>query len=1066
MPEGTERPFDDLTRAALPERATTTDALPSPITPPRFNAFLSYCRTPDENLARALQDGLHQFARPWNRLRALRVFRDKASLSASDTLRGSLEDALADSDFLILLASPGAAQSLWVGREVDWWCSHRQRAHFLIALTAGEIVWDSARGDFDWQRTTALPPILRGRFPDEPLHIDLRWAQHSGDLSLRDLRFQDCVADLAAPLHGRPKDALIGDDIRQHKRFVRFRRAVFGAIGALVAGVGVAAYVAEQQRLNALQQRSVALARQLVAAQARLRASHAGDAVSAELAAALAVESLRRLPNADAASAAVTLLRELPTARIPHDGEVNTIAFSPDGTLLASGSDDRSARVIDLAGTVVRRVEETGAVNSVAISPDDALLLTGGADGQTRLIRIATGADAVLPVRDAAAVTAVAFSPDGMLLASAAWDGTVHLRSTATGLDAIPPLRTAGKACCVAFNASGTRLATGNAAGTRVIDTATGRDAVPPIAQAGAVTTLAFSPNGGRLAIGSADRTARMVSMETGADVVAPVVHGGTVRRVAFSPDGRWWATASLDRRVRLFNAQTGGQVAAVVHDLGVRSIDFSADSKLLATGSLDGTARLIDIRTGREVARIAHGGVVMKVAFDPRPGVSARLLATASGKGESLVRLVDTANGIDFTQIQPDKPVRSISISGDSRLMAITSAADGACDGHGTVAANAGQVSIVRLSDGREFPPIFFRAPPCEAILSLDGRKLAVALADGTAEAMEIMPRVAVTDPPLAATAPAPVPPTTPAPLPATAPAPFAGTLSIGPTVQVRHQGPVRSVDFSPDGAWMASGGGDRTARVVDARTGSDVVPPIQLPRAVTLVQFSYDGNWLAVAADDGTVQLVALKGQSEPGTFHSGGLINDLAFSRDSRLLATASADKTARIIDVATRQETLRIKGDGKVLAVAFSPDGRLLATGGEDGAARLIDVATGEEQHRLSQGDQAVNNVSFSPDGQFVATVNDDDTARLFAVASGDEVSRFERDRPITTVAFTPDGRLLAVGDTQQVSLYWADPQHIIDSLCARQGRNMSADEWAYYIGNGEPSRATCSGWRTR
>ena len=174
MLEGAERLTDDTSR---PERATVTNAHPSPNTAPRFNAFLSYSRTPDESLARALQDGLHQFARPWNRVRALRVFRDKASLSASETLRGSLEDALADSDFLILLASPGAAQSLWVGREADWWCSHRKRAHFLIALTEGEIVWrltlpaavyGAERSRISIYRMSAVEPGVVAAFRGEP----------------------------------------------------------------------------------------------------------------------------------------------------------------------------------------------------------------------------------------------------------------------------------------------------------------------------------------------------------------------------------------------------------------------------------------------------------------------------------------------------------------------------------------------------------------------------------------------------------------------------------------------------------------------------------------------------------------------------------------------------------------------------------------------------------------------------------------------------------------------------------------------------------------------------------
>jgi WD40 repeat protein len=629
-------------------------------------------------------------------------------------------------------------------------------------------------------------------------------------------------------------------------------------------------------------------------------------------------------------------------------------------------------------------------------------------------------------------VTAVAFSPfNGALLASAAWDGTVRLRSTATGRDVVPPLRTAPKACCVVFSADGTRLATGNAAGTRLIDTATGQDVVPPMALGAPVTTLAFSPDGTMLAIGSADRTARLVSTATGSTIGAPVPHGDAVRRVAFSPDGHWWATASNDRRARLLDARTGGQVAVITHGKAVRSVDFSADSALLATGSLDGTARLIEIRTGQEVARIMHGGGVMKVAFNPQVGTHGQLLATASYRPESLVRLVDTANGITFRRLPSAKPVQSISISGDSRLMAIAGADNGACDG--TAAASVGYVSVVRLSDGTVFPPVLTEAPPCRAILSSDGRLLVMSLADGAVEAMDLTPQ--------------------------------ATALGTSLLIRIRHRGPGAAVALSPDGAWVASGGEDGAVQVVDVRTGTDVVPPVRLPGAPTVLQFSDDKEWLGIACEGGTVLLAQLAGPGRTRPFSGLGQINSLVFSPDSHLLATASSDATARIIDVAGGRELEPpIKGIGNVASVAFSPDGRLLATS-EDGAARLFDVATRKEVRRLKQGGQPANNVTFSPDGRFVATVNDDDTARLFAVGSGDEVSRFAQDRPITTVAYTPDGQLLAVGDSQEVTLYWADPQLVIDRLCRRQGRNMTDDEWEHYIGNGEPRRPTCAEWRT-
>src|SRR3954451_9050699 len=155
----------------LPKR---TERRSAGVTTGAYAAFLSYSHAADGKLAPALQSGLHGFARPWFRLRALRVFRDEASLSANPGLWSSIVQALGSTQFFILLASPEAARSPWVGREVAYWLQHKSLSTLLIVLTEGELAWDDAVGDFDWRRTTAFPSSLRGVFTDEPRYVDLR----------------------------------------------------------------------------------------------------------------------------------------------------------------------------------------------------------------------------------------------------------------------------------------------------------------------------------------------------------------------------------------------------------------------------------------------------------------------------------------------------------------------------------------------------------------------------------------------------------------------------------------------------------------------------------------------------------------------------------------------------------------------------------------------------------------------------------------------------------------------------------------------------------------------------
>ena len=181
----------------------------------QYDAFISYSHAADGRLAPAIQSGLQRFAKPWYRRRALRIFRDQTSLAATPELWPTIVRALESSRYFLLLASPEAAASRWVQREVGWWLEHRTPQTLLIVLTGGEVDWDDAAGDFDWSRTDAVPDGLRGAFAAGPLWVDLRWARAESQLSLKHARFQGAIADLAAPLRGQPKEELQGEEVAQ-----------------------------------------------------------------------------------------------------------------------------------------------------------------------------------------------------------------------------------------------------------------------------------------------------------------------------------------------------------------------------------------------------------------------------------------------------------------------------------------------------------------------------------------------------------------------------------------------------------------------------------------------------------------------------------------------------------------------------------------------------------------------------------------------------------------------------------------------------------------------------------
>ncbi len=235
-----------------------------------YDAFVSYSHAKDKPIAAALQSAIQRLGKPWYRRRALRVFRDDTSLSATPSLWPSIEQALAQSRFLIVLASPEAAASPWVNKEVSWWLDHQSVETILVAVTDGELVWDNAVGDFIRREGMPLPPVLASRFATEPKWVDLRAYRDGADAG--DARFTEHAADFAAAIHGIPKEDLLSQEVRQQRRALRLAWSAAAALLMLAGLAGWQAKVARDHERLAIEQRNIAEQQRQLAQEQRDRA--------------------------------------------------------------------------------------------------------------------------------------------------------------------------------------------------------------------------------------------------------------------------------------------------------------------------------------------------------------------------------------------------------------------------------------------------------------------------------------------------------------------------------------------------------------------------------------------------------------------------------------------------------------------------------------------------------------------------------------------------------------------------------------------------------------------------
>ncbi|MBI3267862.1 MAG: pentapeptide repeat-containing protein [Planctomycetes bacterium] len=580
-----------------------------------------------------------------------------------------------------------------------------------------------------------------------------------------------------------------------------------------------------------------------------------------------------------------------------HRNWVTSVAFGGDGRTLASGSDDRTVRLWEVAtGKEVRVLKgHVGGVRSVAFDKDGRTLASGGADNAVRLWEIATGNELRVMRGHQNWVRSVAFGGDGRTLASGSDDKTVRLWEVATGMEV--------------------RVLRGHE---------------------NWVTSVAFGGDGRTLASGSYDQTVRLWEVATGTEVRVLRGHENWVTSVAFGEDGRTLASGSNDNTVRLWKVATGKEVRVLKgHAQGVLSVAFGRDGRTLASGAEDNTVRFWEVATGKEVRVLkGHEKGVTRVAF----GGDGRTLASTSN--DNTVRLWKVATGKEVLILKGhERRVRSVAFAGDGRTLA-----SGSDD------------KTVRLWDvatGKEVRVLKGHEHWVHSVaFAGDGRTLASGSFDQTVRLWEV---------------------------------------ATGKVVRVLkgHELGVTSVAFAGDGKTLASGSYDQTVRLWELTTGTKVQVLKGHEHGVTSVAFSRDGRTLASGSYDQTVRLWEVAtGKVDRVLRGHEGAVSIVAFGGGGNTLASGSADHTVRLWEVATGQEIRVLNGhESGEWSVAFGADGRTLASASDDGTVRLWDVATGECQEILAGSPDGW--AAFRPDGRYKVG---GDTAGLFWHVIG--LCRFE------------------------------------------------------------------------
>jgi WD40 repeat protein/energy-coupling factor transporter ATP-binding protein EcfA2 len=687
------------------------------------------------------------------------------------------------------------------------------------------------------------------------------------------------------------------------RKHAQIRRIAIGLVAILLV-VGALALIAVQQRNFAVKAQRLALS---------ASAQRALSDNNTDLAIALALEANNvDQPPGQARTALADAAYYAPGTRRRFEGhtdDVTSVAFSPDGSIILSGSADDSLRLWDIeSGTEIRRFEgHTDDVTSVAFSPDGSIILSGSADDSLRLWDIESGMEIRRFEGHTDDVTSVAFSPNGRTILSGSADTSLRLWDIESGVEIRRFEGHTTEVYSVAFSPDGRQVASGSRDNEMCVwDVDTGENirCISPAATQG-VKSLAFNPDNRTVMVGAGGFGPGIYlwDINTGGLIRALAGHTGGHTQVAFNSDGQLAVSGSYDNSVILWDVDSGTETHRFIGHTGdIMSVAFSPDDRMILSGSADNSLRLWDAANRAEIRRFT-GYIGMAVSPDGRTILSSpdgsRLVLLDAETGEVIRRFDGDTGGVTSLAFSPDGgSVFSGSWDGKLRLWDIERGkVFRILEGH-----PSGVNSIAISPDGRTaLSGSYGPADPSDR----DGWDRVLLLWD------------VKTGKPIHH---------------------FSG-----------HGGIVRSVAFSSDGRTALSGSDDRSIRLWDVESGTEIVRFEGHTDKVTGVVFGPDGRTALSASRDQTIRLWDIETGQEIRRFtgHTSA-VTSVALSPDGRTVLSGSDDFSIRLWDIETGTEIGRLTGHGQqVRGVTFRPDGRTAVSRSWDNTIRLWQIRPPDE-----------------------------------------------------------------------------------------------------------------------